>query len=215
MSPITYEQYRDLRAKNSDVPASTIVRWLRAVKKTDIKLVNGQADVVRKGWSIRVRVKVDENADTSHLGTLTDKRPCTVEHRSGAVVFRSPSAVAVRNPGRNDYHYFEPQITAAEHAAGLHAMGFSRGESNRLGREYVLRDMKRLLAVGSSWEPVGVVVRVYREGVELGSASLWGIESDAGDYLNEVAEDMIAEALEQARATRRKLCKCKKPHAVA
>lgn len=59
-----------------------------------------------------------------------------------------------------------------------------------------------------SWHYVGVVVTCSRNGVELGSASLWGIESDARDYLQEVAHDLRDEALEEARATLANLCEC-------
>lgn len=50
------------------------------------------------------------------------------------------------------------------------------------------------------WNWCGVVVTVEREGVELASASLWGIESDAGDYLVTVANEILDEALGEARA---------------
>lgn len=49
------------------------------------------------------------------------------------------------------------------------------------------------------WSYVGVVVTVSAKGVELGFASLWGIESDAGDYLVEVANELLPEAMEEAR----------------
>jgi hypothetical protein len=49
------------------------------------------------------------------------------------------------------------------------------------------------------WHYCGIVVTAYREGIALGSASLWGIESDAGDYLLEVANELLPEALEEAR----------------
>ena len=50
------------------------------------------------------------------------------------------------------------------------------------------------------WSWIGVVVTASREGVELGSASLWGIESDAGAYLVDTANNLIAEALADAKA---------------
>lgn len=49
------------------------------------------------------------------------------------------------------------------------------------------------------WSYVGVVVTVSARGVDLGTASLWGIESDAGDYLLEVANELLPEAMEEAR----------------
>ena len=47
------------------------------------------------------------------------------------------------------------------------------------------------------WGYVGVVVTAYDEDDrELGSSSLSGIESDAGDYLTEVAKELTEELLE-------------------
>lgn len=51
-----------------------------------------------------------------------------------------------------------------------------------------------------SWNWCGVVVTASRAGVELGTASLWGIESDAGAYLVEVANELAGEALSDAAA---------------
>lgn len=48
------------------------------------------------------------------------------------------------------------------------------------------------------WHWVGVVVEASRAGVKLGHASLWGIESDAGDYLADVAAGLADEAIADA-----------------
>lgn len=56
------------------------------------------------------------------------------------------------------------------------------------------------------WCWVCVRVTASRAGVELGSAALGGIESDAGDYLTEVANELAAEAIADAEATRARLC---------
>lgn len=53
------------------------------------------------------------------------------------------------------------------------------------------------------WWWVGVAVTVSRADVQLTGKyehALWGIESDAGPYLNEVAQDLAEEALKAARA---------------
>lgn len=51
------------------------------------------------------------------------------------------------------------------------------------------------------WHWCGVLVVASKNGIDLGRASLWGIESDAGDYLLEVANELVEEALEDARDT--------------
>lgn len=63
-------------------------------------------------------------------------------------------------------------------------------------------DYKRMLAYAhGEWTMIGIIVKVFREGIELGSASLWGIESDSGaDYFNElVTEELMLEALGEAQ----------------
>src|SRR3546814_10660545 len=52
------------------------------------------------------------------------------------------------------------------------------------------------------WHWVGVCVTVEREGIKLGGASLWGIESDSPDYHVETANELVSEALEDRKSTR-------------
>jgi hypothetical protein len=60
---------------------------------------------------------------------------------------------------------------------------------------------------GSGWEYVHFIVTAWRAGVELASASLSGIESDAGeDYFTEVACELASEAVAEAVATMGRLC---------
>lgn len=50
------------------------------------------------------------------------------------------------------------------------------------------------------WHYVGVIVTASRNGIELGEASLWGIESSDSSYLLETANELADEALTDARA---------------
>jgi hypothetical protein len=82
--------------------------------------------------------------------------------------------------------------------------GKLEGETNRAyAARAAMSDYKRLKAwCGDDWSYVGVSVTVEREGVELVPEyehALWGIESDAGDYLRDVANEYADEALEAAR----------------
>jgi hypothetical protein len=62
------------------------------------------------------------------------------------------------------------------------------------------------------WFYCGIVLSVSLEGVILGdhAASLWGIEANYPDsdnaYLSEVANDLLAEAIDAAKAERARLC---------
>lgn len=61
----------------------------------------------------------------------------------------------------------------------------------QLIREAVMRDYIRLCRwCNNQWYWMGVMVKDVETDV---SASLWGIESDAGDYLNEVRDELCEE----------------------
>ena len=61
-------------------------------------------------------------------------------------------------------------------------------------------DFERLQAwCDDQWGWIGVIVTVEREGVKLAHASLWGIESDSPDYHVDVANQIVDEALSEAR----------------
>lgn len=63
------------------------------------------------------------------------------------------------------------------------------------------------------WSYVGIVLSVSKAGVELDghAASLWGIAANCGDngYLQDVANELLSEALSVGRKAVAKLCKCK------
>lgn len=62
------------------------------------------------------------------------------------------------------------------------------------------QDFERLRAwCNDDWSYVGVIVTASRAGIELASASLWGIESDSDDYLTETAQDLAQEAINDAQ----------------
>lgn len=65
-------------------------------------------------------------------------------------------------------------------------------------------DFKRLRDwCNDDWRYVGVAVTVSRADVQLTGPydhAVWGIESDAGDYLRDTANDLAADALDAAKA---------------
>lgn len=66
-----------------------------------------------------------------------------------------------------------------------------------------MADFKRLRDwINDQWQYVGVAVTIEREDVQLTGPydhALWGIESDSGEYLTEVANENLEQALEAAR----------------
>lgn len=55
------------------------------------------------------------------------------------------------------------------------------------------------------WCWVGVVVTAHKAGIELGAAALWGIESEDAAHILNTANDLIADALAEAKDTLTKL----------
>lgn len=74
--------------------------------------------------------------------------------------------------------------------------------------EYGRQDYVRACDFGHGWAYVGVEVTASRSGVRLGSASLWGIESDSGDeYFTEQALELAEEAISEAHDNLIRLCR--------
>jgi len=70
----------------------------------------------------------------------------------------------------------------------------------RFHAEHNLRwSYERLKSMGQDWSMVGVIVTAYKDGIELGDASLWGIESDSPEYTAETAHEIAGEAIREAK----------------
>lgn len=129
----------------------------------------------------------------------------------------SPGALYVltREGKTGRYRWFVPAVPASDHYEWLHGHGgMARGpahdEANRLVRD----EMER--ARGDQCE-YWVKVTAYREGIELGSASLSGI--DLGDiydyrggwdlarvYVADVLRELVPEAIAEAQGALARLC---------
>jgi hypothetical protein len=74
---------------------------------------------------------------------------------------------------------------------------------------YGREDYRRACAYGDDWSYLGMQVSASRAGIVLGTADLWGIESDAGDdHVTEIALDIAADAVHRAAAALTQLCGC-------
>ena len=89
--------------------------------------------------------------------------------------------------GRNEYRYFN----------------LGCGDS-----AYIEQDYKRMEDLNKGyWSFIGIEVIASKEGIELGHASLWGIESNCGEeYKQEIIKDLTAEAQKEAEENLKKLC---------
>lgn len=77
---------------------------------------------------------------------------------------------------------------------------------------YALQDSRRMDALNNGdWMFIGVKATVTLNGREIGSDSLWGIESDSDEsYFAEAERDCIACAVADARLWLSSTCRCRK-----
>lgn len=159
-------------------------------------------EVTRDGFTLRARIEHDGDTGApweEHDGhgpvsdwQCRDKRP-------GELVLSGPSYGMGRGTARRFYDFAEACRIARRD--GWNAAPYDvPGETPRQRAAKAARaDFERLRAwCEDQWNWCGVVVTASRAGVELGTASLWGIESDAGDRLLEVANELTEEALAEA-----------------
>lgn len=96
------------------------------------------------------------------------------------------------------------ELDSSDYAAAHDAMRATYPSARAYAAAAARADYDRLCKwCDDQWQYVGVAVTVEREDVQLTGPydhALWGIESDAGDYLAEVACELLPEALESARA---------------
>lgn len=155
----------------------------------------GESFVV-EGFTVRIRIEQDQDADLSFLGEFTD-RPAG-DHSEG---------YCLRNPNAYDhgaYKWFVPANPVPEVAAELIKLKFGKRLAWELAWRYAKQDLQEAL----DYAPVGVIVTASREGIELGQDSLGGI--DDPDYARSaVAEhDMIGTAIAKAKEMLGRLCTC-------
>lgn len=156
---------------------------------------NGTRGTYRKaswskdGFDVHVRIVVDEiGPELDYLGKFTN--------------VWSKNAIKRRNPGHNEYRYWIPARTYHEHLRDLRSAGHDKHSADCLARKYVANDMERHESFGESWYSIGIQADVFRQGVKLGSGSMWGIDSDSEkSYIDSIAFDVAEEAMREAKAS--------------
>lgn len=155
--------------------------------------------ITREGFTITARIERDDHADApwdaedghGPVSAWLDKR-CK---RPGQMILHE-------DRGRARFYDFEEAVKIAKRD-GWDAPPFGEGTAGERADRAVRADFERLRRwCADEWCYVAVVLAVSRNGVTLDewAASLWGIESDAGEYLSEVANDLIEESLQVAHA---------------
>lgn len=216
--------YAKFRAESPHIPAAHAFRWaethvlemsdaLDPNDWDDKPNANGmQIKLSRSGFDIVVTAEPDYDHDWS-AGKFTSS------HEPGAVMldewkeyYRRGGQDCARRP--DVYEWYVPSITKDEHKRTLSAMGYARNVADVLAQSYVMRDMR---ADQAGREAYYIVVTASREGIELGSDSMGGIDSyddgSAGHWSavrRNLAQtvtdyDMIDNAIEEAQGALAKL----------
>lgn len=115
---------------------------------------------------------------------------------------KAPGEVLLHSDGRCARFYDMRAAQALALRDGWDAKPYNTGQETKRQQaaKAARSDFERLRRwCDDQWAYVGIEVVASQNGIKLGSASLWGIESDAGDYLTETANELADEALKEAR----------------
>ena len=145
-----------------------------------------------------VKSTYDESPDHSDLGEFSNYR--FPQNKNEKLVHRATQSV-LSDDGvwRNELGQIqtepEPNSYAREYGYTFHNNGHER-------IKYALQDARRMEALArNDWSYLGVIAEVSLDGAQVGSGSLYGIESDGGDsYINEIVREVSTEALTEAKA---------------
>lgn len=165
----------------------------------------GEAQTIKAGkFEVTARVEYDDNTGApweEHDGhgpvsdwTGRDKHP-------------GERVLTDDNRGWRRYYDIQ-EATKIARRDGWDAPPYGEGTAGQRAARAVEVDFRRLRDwCRDEWCWVGVVLSVSRNGVVLDkyAASLWGIESDAEEYLAEVANELLSEALESGESVLAKL----------
>ncbi len=151
-----------------------------------------EQDIERDGFTVRVRVHDDDVPDLSWLGEYKSKAPARgpyYDRALGRVVDASEDCM------RED----EQLVGERWDRQNRHTYRYIWPGTGDVA--YLEQDAKRLEQYGDDWSLVGIVATAYRAGVELGQASIWGVETDSADrYFAELTAELVDEAVAEAKA---------------
>lgn len=147
--------------------------------------------------SITIKQEIDECPEVSWIGEFTSDYQDSDDIKRGSVF--------EHDKGNHRTHdFFVPTISVSEHRKGLQEIGYSKGEAERLARSYCRSDYERILALErGDFCFIGITAEAcvsYPTGNNgdrrlewLSSGGLWGIESDSGEYLNEIEQEQLSD----------------------
>lgn len=167
----------------------------------DAEVINGESIALTfEGWRIVATIHDDDD----------NTPPWKQEDGHGEVSDwttrdKAPGELVLNEDGRSKWFYDFAGAVKTAKRDGWNAAPFDDGLTGGAKAAKAARaDYERLRAwCNDDWRYIGVALQVWFEDIQLTDeygAALWGIESDAGEYCTETANELISEAMAQAVA---------------
>lgn len=214
-------EYRSIRLKHPHYPAKVCLAIARGLLKYRYLPDEWEQD----GFDIKVSSDYDEDGDLSYFGKFVDRSRLSYKDADKAIdrwardygerhdgkiepyFFEDPSAFI----STREYRYVVPEADYASERRAFLDCKMGKREADERAREVIKWQVKCLETYTSTWWFINVDVKVSKEGIVLGRASIGGTESGLGDYedpIRMIAEEhgLVDEALDEAKAMVERLC---------
>ncbi len=177
------------------------IEALRFPEAFDGEVINGESIALDfEGWRIVATIHDDDD----------NTAPWKQEDGHGPVSDwtsrdKAPGELVLNEDGRSKRFYDFAEAVKIAKRDGWNAEPLDDGLTGGAKAAKAARaDYERLRRwCDDDWRYIGVALQVWFEDIQLTDeygAALWGIESDAGEYCTETANDLISEAMAQAVA---------------
>lgn len=177
------------------------IEALRFPEAFDGEVINGESITLTfEGWRIVATIHDDDD----------NTAPWKQEDGHGPVSDwtsrdKAPGELVLNEDGRSKRFYDFAEAVKIAKRDGWNAEPLDDGLTGGAKAAKAARaDYERLRRwCDDDWRYIGVALQVWFEDIQLTDeygAALWGIESDAGEYCTETANDLISEAMAQAVA---------------
>lgn len=234
MNPKLAAEYRKQRAKDPHIKAAHAFRIAQVLTVEPTYRI-GETYLI-DGFEVEIETEYDDNPDlvTEEYGRFSNHwKPGAIDRWARDYGMRESTwtgmARRIRKiPGyriepwrfqdpayclSGNYHrmrYLIPEGNYQEQFDYLIAAKYGKTEADLLARASIKKDIERLEDACSdypSWNAVGIVVKAKREGLVLGTASMWGFESD-DTYLDQAITDygLVEQAVDEAKGMVERLC---------
>lgn len=197
---INFSEYKRARAKHPRYSASTVVAIIRQKSIPPVVELNssGEGSTEIDGFTVSVEVSHDEYAERDWHGELVCDYSVAGIPRYNLDGDQRDYGDAWRQ--RNRWHFFVPQEMPDVVARYLNrTCGYSRHDAYLEAWKQAREDYRELTE-NAQYQILQVLVKVSRNGIDLGIASVGGCEVEDSDspHIQEMIADLIPEAMADA-----------------